>query len=125
MGPICHRIDEYKDNATWTGVGSSENCTNPKLLYESIVPKVENIIEYIEFHYFGEEIEDEIQSTNDQEFWSYVDHSVYARCFTTSSNRKMKENGNGIRKMTLKIKGPIIYFFDGRSLSRHKQIFFT
>ena len=110
---LCHRIDDYKDNATWTGVGSSENCTNPKLLYESLVPKVGNIIEYIEYHYYGNEIEYEMQSNSEnQEFWSHVDHSVYGRCYTTSSNAKMKEhNGNGIRKMTLKIKTKVKLFF--------------
>ena len=43
--------EEYEEGANWVGTGD-ENCTNPKLLWESIVVKLEDLISFVEFDYY-------------------------------------------------------------------------
>ena len=45
-------LKSYYDDAKWSGRGN-DNCTDPAKLYESIVTKPEDIINYIRYYFFN------------------------------------------------------------------------
>ena len=47
---IFHRIDEYETK--WVGLGEDVTCTDGKLLWESTVVKLEEMVSYVEFKYY-------------------------------------------------------------------------
>ena len=45
-------LRSYYNEAKWSGTGN-ENCTDPAKLYESIVTKPEDIINYLRYYFFN------------------------------------------------------------------------
>ena len=64
-------MKSYYGEAKWSGTGN-ENCTDPTKLYESIVTKPEDIINYIKYYFFnrGRTYKAKINSTS-QKTWSF------------------------------------------------------
>lgn len=94
--------EEYEEGANWVGTGD-ENCTNPKLLWESIVAKLEDLISFVEFDYYDgtkmilDGTEDKFNMVNAKKF-SSVD-SEWGRCYRIMPTLQMIRKG--IRKIEL------------------------
>ena len=85
--------------ATWAGFGPHEQCTNPKLFWESIVPKLEHLVSFIKFEYYDGSEKEELCSVNEMENISSVDDSIWGRCFKITPTLNMKRKG--IRKIKI------------------------
>ena len=74
----------------WVGNTTlAENCTNPKALFELIVPKPEDLVSSIKYNYFDGS-ETKIKYANFSKIMSYVDSNYYryGRCFSFSPTEK-------------------------------------
>ena len=79
-----HLISLYTKHAVWSGNGN-ESCTDPKMLYESIVPKQDDIFMYsISLDFFQkaytEILDTEVPNKMLNIYDTYL--NVYGRCFT-------------------------------------------
>ena len=106
-------MDDYNSHGKWVGNATlDENCTNPKALFESIVPKSEDFISNIKYIYLdGSETTVEHVTSASSKIMSNVetDFMRYGRCFTFSPTEKMIKSG--IKKITVdQLKTSIIYF---------------
>ena len=74
------------------------------------MPKLENLISYIEFNYFDIKKSSKIYSKIlDSSIWSYTDSRKYGRCYTAKvTNEYIKY---GIRQISLKFWSEVIIFF--------------
>ena len=53
-----YRDEEYE--IKWAGYGHDDTCTNPKLLWESVVVDLEEMVSNVKFSYY--------QKSNDEEY---------------------------------------------------------
>ena len=84
----------------WIGTGN-ENCTNPKLLYESIVIKAENLISEIKYAYFDDKGKLTISPLHQNSILTNNDIGKYGRCFTAKATKSMIKKR--IRKADVKV----------------------
>ena len=98
---------DYSKEGKWF----SENCTDPKLLYESIVAKPNELLKSLYFQYYDKEDIDEITDfeKNVSEIWSTVDDYQYGRCVQINPTNEMISYG--IRKVDLKFRSPVKVMF--------------
>ena len=74
----------YTKHAVWSGIGN-ESCTDPRLLYESIVSKQEDIFMYsISLEFFQKEYTEILDTEGPNKMLNIFDtyFNVYGRCFT-------------------------------------------
>ena len=95
-----HCRDKSYKLGKWIG-SVNENCTNPKLLYESIVVKAENLIKEIEYAYFDDKKKFTISPLNQNSILTYNDIGKYGRCFTAKATESMIKKR--IRKAEVKV----------------------
>ena len=125
-------MNDYRKHGKWIGNATLDaNCTNPEVLFESIVTKPEDLIYDIQYSYFdGSETTHEYATSVSSKIRSHVDTDYYGRCFTFKPTEKMIKSG--INRIYLRLrkssfvffhtngmfdtKVEIIYFFDDRSL---------
>ena len=98
---------DYSKEGKWF----SENCTDPKLLYESIVAKPNELLKSLYFQYYDKEDIDEITDfeKNVSEIWTTVDDYQYGRC--VQINPTIEMISYGIRKVDLKFRSPVKVMF--------------
>ena len=101
-------MNDY-ESGKWVGNATlDENCTNPKVLFESIVQKPEDVISHITYDYFDGS-DTTVEYANSSKIMSRVDTSIYGRCFTFSPTEKMIKLGikaitvQGLRQMSMLI----------------------
>ena len=99
---ILFRWEAYTEKAVWIGFGD-ENCTNSKLIFDSVVGKLENLISKIEYFYFHGEGE-----TNPN-IWHIIDHQNNGRCFMAIPTQKMISKG--IKNISVKVLADIKIIF--------------
>ena len=96
------RWEDYIENAKWIGIGD-KNCTNSKLLFNSVIGKLENLISMIKYYYFyGEE---EINPN----IWHIIDHQNNGRCFMAIPTQEMISKG--IKKIKVEVLADIKIIF--------------
>ena len=96
------RWEAYTEDAIWIGFGDKK-CTNSKLLFNSIVGKLENLIFNIKYNFFHGEIE-----TNPN-IWHIIDHQNNGRCFMAIPTQKMISKG--IKNISVKVLADIKIIF--------------
>ena len=111
-----HCRDKSYKLGKWIG-SVSENCTNPKLLYESIVVKAENLIKEIEYAYFDDKEKLTISPLNQNSILTNNDIGKYGRCFTAKATESMIKKR--IRKADVKV------LKDSRVFIHHSSIYQT
>ena len=90
MPSLYRGPDEYETK--WVGYGDDVTCTDPKLLWESVVVKLEDIVSYVEFKYYQGRKEDKY--TIDQ-----IQNKVFAldsndgRCYSLIPTSEMIKQG--------------------------------
>lgn len=101
-----YRLESYRDEGKWVGLGTLENCTNAQLLHESIVPKVKDIIHYIGYTRYNRlRTVTKIRpgGPTAQKYWKSMDEIRHGRCFTIHHRQDYIDEGiAAIRIMTLK-----------------------
>ena len=98
---------DYQRHAKWF----SENCTDPKLLFESVVYKPNQLIKSLKFSYFDKKETDEItdfQNTTSK-IWKVIDDHIYGRCIQATPTIEMIQFG--IRRLELKFNTSVILLF--------------
>ena len=79
----------------------SENCTDPKLLFEHVVARPDQLMKSIRFSYFGKKERDKISKfQNSSQILALVDNSVFGRCIQITPTIEMIRFG--IRYLELK-----------------------
>ena len=91
--------EAYEKEAMWSGYGE-ENCTNPKLLFEGIVPKLENIMPFIEIQYYDEN-PNKTTEAELKTIWTTYD-GTDGRCYSLTPTLEMIKRGIGEIQMTFK-----------------------
>ena len=81
--------DEYKTK--WVGHGNESMCTDPKLLWESIVVKLEDMVSFVEFQYYHDNKE-KYTHEQMQDIVSTLETSK-GRCFSLTPNSEMIKKG--------------------------------
>ena len=99
---ILFRWEAYSEEAVWIGFGD-ENCTNSKLIFNSVIGKLENLISKIKYFYFHGEGE-----TNPN-IWHIIDHQNNGRCFMAIPTHEMINKG--IKKIKVKVLADIKIIF--------------
>ena len=77
-------ISIYTKHAVWSGIGNG-NCTDPKMLYKSIISKQEDIFMYsISLDFFQKEYTEILDTEGTNKMLNMYDtyFNVYGRCFT-------------------------------------------
>ena len=86
-----HRgADEYETK--WVGYGNDSTCTDPKLLWESIVPKLEDMVSFVEFKYYHRNKEEKFTIDKMHDIVSIFDTSD-GRCYSIKPTSKMIKQG--------------------------------
>ena len=83
----------YEEDGKWTGVG---NCTDPKDVFESIVFKLEDIVEFVRFTFYDEAYETSTEfKENMLKYinWQSYDSKIQGRCFTLSLDQELTKYG--------------------------------
>ena len=101
---MSYSTDAYEKEAMWSGHGE-ENCTDPKLLLEAIVAKIENIMPFIEIKYYDANPE-KTTETELKSIWTTYD-GTDGRCYSLSPTMKMIKRGIRQIEMTFKALGKI------------------
>ena len=71
------------------GKWTSENCSDPKNLFESIVSRLEDVIDHTSYEYYDTEKDTiEIETNDLAKEWQAYDNKIYGRCFTLSPSEK-------------------------------------
>ena len=71
-------FDEYYKLGKWT----SENCSDPKNLFESIVSRLEDVIGHTSYEYYDTEKDTiEIETKDLAKEWQAYDNRIYGRYF--------------------------------------------
>ena len=71
------------------GKWTSENCSDPKNLFESIVSRLEDVIGHTSYEYYDTEKDTiEIETKDLAKEWQAFDNKIYGRCFTLSPSEK-------------------------------------
>ena len=83
-----NRANAYKNSGQWTGIGNI-SCTDPKVLFESVVINARDLIDYVEFQYFDNKKTQRFSPTSSNGIWKKTDLEYYGRCFTAKPTKKM------------------------------------
>ena len=112
-------MDDYKHDGKWVGNANlDENCTNPEILYESIVTKPEDIFDYIRYVYFdGSEVYD-IDTYKSSKISSYVDY-FRGRCYMFNPTEEMIKTG--IKMIELQLRQSSYIYFHSKGLFKTKM----
>ena len=81
-----YRDDEYERK--WAGYGDDDTCTNPKLLWESVVVDLEEMVSNVKFSYYQKSNDEEYTVDQMQDIVSIIDTSN-GRCYSIIPNSKM------------------------------------
>ena len=82
---IFFSFDEYYKLGKWT----SENCSDPQNLFESIVSKLEDVVGHTSYEYFDTKKDTiKIETKDLAKEWQAYDNADYGRCFTLSPSKK-------------------------------------
>ena len=110
-------------NGKWVGNATlDENCTNPKLLYESIISKPEDLYWSISYRYFDGTLSTEYASNTSSEIRSHIDTIFYGRCFTFNPTTEMIRLGIQMVGLQLKNQSTTIYVHTKRLFQMVKDI---
>ena len=82
--------DEYE--IKWVGYGDDDTCTNPKLLWESVVVKLEEMVSDVKFSYYQKSNTEKFTIDQMQDIVSIIDTSN-GRCYSIIPNSKMIKQG--------------------------------
>ena len=87
-------MESYRDGGKWSGIGP-ENCSNPKLLHETIVPKISDFIDSIIYGRFGVEKMKILRPHYHagKRLWKSADQKRRGRCFTINHKESYLEEG--------------------------------
>ena len=84
-----YRFGPWK-NGKWF----SENCTDPKILFEHIVAKPDQLMRSIEYSYFDRKETDKITDfQNISKIWNVIDDRTYGHCVQTTPTFEMIQFG--------------------------------
>ena len=101
----------YEEDGKWTGVGS---CLDPKDVFESIVFKLDDIVEFVRFSFYDKAYQastDFRDNGHKYVHWQSYD-SKFGRCFTLSLDQELTKYGlegiafNISRKSTINLHTP-------------------
>lgn len=106
------------EDGRWTGF-RGENCTNPKILFESSISQAEEWIDYVQYFYFDNHNPDLINPDN-HTIWTPVDVKKYGRCFTARPTEQMLDHG--IREIHFKTFTRSLVFFHQHGLFETSRI---
>ena len=114
-----HSLNDYKYYGKWVGNATlDENCTNPEVLYESIVAKPEDVFYYIRYVYFdGSEIREKATSKSSK-FRSYVDSDYKGRCYMFNPTKKIIKSG--IKMINVQLWKSSDFYFHTRGMFKIK-----
>ena len=96
----------YTKEGKWSGIGNDE-CSDPKILLESLVIKPEDLISMFKFGYFNEDVKFHTLNLTNLNWWSIIDTDKYGRCFTFKPTLDMITNGIQSIKMRFKVKARV------------------
>ena len=82
--------DEYE--IKWVGYGDDDTCTNPKLLWESVIVKLEDMVSDVKFSYYQKSNAEKYTIDQMQDIVSIIDTSN-GRCYSIIPNSKMIKQG--------------------------------
>ena len=85
-----YRDEEYE--IKWAGYGHDDTCTNPKLLWESVVVDLEEMVSNVKFSYYQKSNDEEYTVDQMQDIVSIIDTSN-GRCYSIIPNSKMIKRG--------------------------------
>ena len=108
-----HTLDKlwYEEDGKWTGVDS---CLDPKDVFESIVFKLEDIVDFVRFSFYDKAYQastDFRDNGHKYIHWQSYD-SKFGRCFTLSLDQELTKYGlegiafNISRKSTITLHTP-------------------
>ena len=107
----------YQDEAKWSGYGEI-NCTDPKLLLEAIVVKLESMMPFIKVEYFDTlpEVTTEKDMKNQ---WTTYD-GTDGRCYSFTPTMKMIKRGIAKIEMTFNMPVKIYIHTPGKYVTARK-----
>lgn len=90
------RLESYRDEGKWVGHGLAENCTQPRLLHDSIVPKVQDMIHYVGYTRYNRlRVVTKIRpnGATAKKYWKPMDEIKHGRCFTIHHRQDYVDEG--------------------------------
>ena len=118
---LINQYSNFRDYkfGKWTGTG--ENCSNPRLFYESIVAKPKEVFQYIIYSYFEKNTTTIDSAANiSSKIRTIVDTKDHGRCFTFKPTAKMISYG--ISQVQLRVFKPMRMFFHTNGLFKTAEV---
>ena len=91
MMKLLLRYHDYINNGKWATPKNNSNCSDPEKLLESIVMKVEDVIENVKFKYWNTEKDSGWNKSYKD--WHFFDTQDYGRCFTMQPSEEHAQHG--------------------------------
>ena len=94
------RPKSYVDEARWTGF-RTEECLNPKLLFQNVVAKLHDLVAFVKIYYFNKDsiTKSTPKKGHESDMWSSIDLKKYGRCYTLKLSQK--HISYGIKEMRI------------------------
>ena len=91
---IFLRPKSYVNEARWAGF-RTEECLNPKLLYQNVIAKLHDLVPFVYIYYFNKDYWTKSTPKKGKEnaMWSAIDFKEYGRCYTLKIPQKFSSYG--------------------------------